>query len=124
LKSRLISINIQIFNTLSEEVEQVPRDKLINISLTLDMLRRELLLHGQDTMLNHNSVLMEMLPTSKILVNVTELFTSVEDRMKKVKELKLGTNSDCGHPFQRPIQLHTSDVTNTYLEKLKVSKIT
>lgn len=122
MKSKLISTDIQIFNILLEEVEQALIDKLINISLTLDLLRRELQTHGQDTMLNHNSVLMEMPLISKILANVTELSTSVEERMKKEKELKLGTNSECGHPFQS-LKMFTLDVTNTYLVKLRHSRV-
>jgi len=122
LKSRLISIDIQIFNILLEEVEHPLIDKLINISSTLDLLKRELQTHGQDTMLNHNSVLMEMPLTNKILANVTELSTSVEERMKKEKELKLGTNSECGRPFQS-LKMFTLDVTNTYLEKLRLSRV-
>ncbi len=49
-------------------------------------------------MLNHNSVLMiKMVPTSKILANVTELSGTVEDRTNLDPELPLGINSECGH---------------------------
>jgi len=49
-------------------------------------------------MLNHNSVLMiKMVPTSKILANVTELSGTVEDRTNLEAEFPLGINSECGH---------------------------
>jgi len=67
---------------LLEEVVLKPEDLLTNISLTLDSRKKDWPLHGQDIMLNHNSVLMVMPLTSKTLANVTELSGSVEDRMK------------------------------------------
>lgn len=83
---------------LSEETELKLEDSLTNISLTSDSKKRELLPHGQDIMLNHNSVLMiKTAPASKILANVTELSGTVEDRTKLEEEFSLGINSECGH---------------------------
>jgi len=83
---------------LSEETELKLEDSLTNISLTSDSKKRELLPHGQDIMLNHNSVLMiKTAPASKILANVTELSGTVEDRTKLEAEFSLGINSECGH---------------------------
>lgn len=67
---------------LSEEAELKLEDLLTSISLTLDSRNIERPLHGQDIMLNHNSVSMVMPLTSKTLANVTELSGSVEDKMK------------------------------------------
>jgi len=97
-----------------------PLDRLINISLTLDMLRRGIHPHGQDTMLNHNSVLMVIPLARKILVNVTVLSGTVEKMMKLEIELPLGINSECGHPFLRLKKINILDATNTHLEKLLV----
>ena len=113
-------IKIQIFNILSEEVVPQPQDRLIHISLTSDMPRREIHLHGQDTMLNHNSVLMVIPSARKILVNVTVLPGTVELRMKLELELPLGINSECGHPFLRPKKTNILDATNIHSEKLLV----
>jgi len=117
LKSKFILINIQIFNILSEEVVPQPPDRLIHISLTSDMLRREIHPHGQDTMLNHNSVSMVIASARKILVNVTVLPGTVELRMKLELELPPGINSECGHPFLRPKITNILDATNTHSEK-------
>jgi hypothetical protein len=84
-----------------EGTEMRLKDLHTNISLTLDIKKRELPVHGLDIMLNLNSVLMVTPQTSKILANVTELFGSEEDRTKPVKELQLGKISDCGHLFQK-----------------------
>jgi hypothetical protein len=84
-----------------EGTEMRLKDLHTNISLTLDIKKRELPVHGLDIMLNLNSVLMVTPQTSKILANVTELFGSEEDRTKPVKELQLGKFSDCGHLFQK-----------------------
>jgi hypothetical protein len=97
---------------LSEEAELRLEDLHMSILLTLDLKKREMLIHGLDIMLNHNSVLMEMPPTSKILANVTEQSGSEEDRTKPKLEFLPGINSDCGHLFQRPMNLYTLDVTN------------
>ena len=83
---------------LSEETVLKPEDLLTNISLTSDSKKRELLPHGKDIMLNHNSVLMiKMVPTNKILANVMELSGTVEDRTNLELELPIGINSECGH---------------------------
>jgi len=108
---------------LSEEVVLQPLDRLMDISLTLDLLRREIQPHGQDTMLNHNSVLMVIALTREILVNVMELSGTVELRMNQELEFPLGINSECGHPFLRPKKVNILDATNTHLEKFKVLKI-
>jgi hypothetical protein len=84
-----------------EGTEMRLKDLHTNISLTLDIKKRELPVHGLDIMLNLNSVLMVTPQTSKILANVTELFGLEEDRTKPVKELQLGKISDCGHLFQK-----------------------
>jgi hypothetical protein len=83
------------------------------------MLRREIHPHGQDTMLNHNSVLMVIPLARKILVNVTVLSGTVEKMMKLEMPLPLGINSECGHPFLR-LMINILDATNTHLEKFLV----
>jgi hypothetical protein len=121
LKSKFILINIQIFNMLSEETELKLEDSLTNISLTSDSKKRELLPHGQDIMLNHNSVLMiKTAPASKILANVTELSGTVEDRTKLDAEFSLGINSECGHLLPKQKLELTWDAVNTSLEMLQV----
>lgn len=100
---------------LSEEVELKLEDLLTNILLTLDIKKKEMPPHGLDIMLNHNSVLMEMLLMSKIHVNVMELFGLVEDKMRRVIELQLGINSECGHLLQK-LKINILDATNILLE--------
>jgi len=120
LKSKFISIDIQIFNIPSERTVLGLEDLPMSISLTSEWKKREMLLHGQDIMLNHNSVSMVMPLTSKTLASVTELFGSVEEKMNRVIELLLGTNSECGHLFQKLMKLLTLDAINTLLEMLQV----
>lgn len=108
----------------TEEAEMRQEDSHTNISLILDIKKREMPVHGLDIMLNHNSVLMVTPQMSKILASVTELFGSEEDKTKPVLELQLGKISDCGHLFQRLRKMNSSDATNTHLvmpQDLKVN---
>jgi len=105
---------------LLEEAELNLEDLLMSISLTLDTKRREMPLHGQDIMLNRNSVLMVMPLMSKTLANVTELSGSVEDKMKQILELPLGINSECGHLSLRLMNLPILDAINTLSVMLQV----
>lgn len=108
---------------LLEEVEMKLEDSHMNISLILDIKKREMPVHGLDIMLNHNSVLMVTPLTSKILASVTELFGSEEDRTKLVQELQLGKISDCGHLFQRLKKILSLDVINLHLVMPQASKV-
>ena len=106
-----------------EEVELRLEDSHMNISLTSDIKKREMPVHGLDIMLNLNSVLMVTPLTNKILASVTELFGLEEDRTKLVLELQLGKTSDCGHLFQRLKKILSLDVTNSHLVMPQASKV-
>jgi hypothetical protein len=90
------------------ETKATPLDnRLINISLITDITKKERQLHGQDIMLNLNSVLTEMLTTLRTLANAMVLSGSVEDLTNKETELLAGKNSECGVLYQRQTKLCT-----------------
>jgi hypothetical protein len=99
------------------------RLKLMNTLLIMDSMNTERQLHGQTTMLKLSSALMVMLPIHMTPANAKELFGLVEDLMKMERELRPGTNSECGKLCQKLTRLFILDATNGLLERMNLSKV-